>query len=383
MNTNIKNKILLIDLTATIPVYTAYINDALRRNGYESVISGINRTNGNISNSGLIISYTNIIDRSQYLRNGPLKNILKLLEYVCNWIHTLWIAPSYHAIHIQWLPMLRYGSMDLFFLKRLLSRNSNVIYEVHNILPHDHSSLKIQHRYGRLYNMVPKLIVHTVKTKQDLKARFDIPISKMILMPHGPLFDEWADDKPIADRNKKTLGMIGVIRPYKGVDDAIELLRKLLNKDEKFSLIIAGDGPAGYLKHLDELITSYKLENNVKRIYRLLKEEEMIRLYKQCRLILAPYKDIEQSGAVITALTLGIPVAGYKVGGLPMLIEDDFNGKLVPKNDIDKLCDAVTYLLKKDPEMIHKNCRKSVEKYSWDKGVPILKACYDEDASIS
>lgn len=372
MINNKKKKILQIDLNGTSPVYTAYINDALIRIGCEAVISGINRN----VRSDLKTAYTFGLDRSLSVRNGIFKKILKFLEYFINWTHSIMIAPRFDAVHIQWLPLLQFNSIDLFFLNRLLARNPNVGYEVHNIFPHGVTSKKIKHRFYKLYTKIPKLIVHTEKSKQDLINHFGISDSKITVMPLGPLYHEWADDKPVIDAENKTIGMIGVIRSYKGVEDAIEALKLLCNNDKKTSLLLAGNGPSTYLKQLDDLIDENKLDNNVKRIYRFLPDEEMVRLYKQCRVILAPYKDIEQSGAVTTSLTLGIPVAGYKIGGLPEIVRNGINGELVKYGDIQGLSDAVIKILDKDPITLHKNCRQSMEHITWNKNAELLRDCY-------
>ena len=369
---NVKKKILTVDLNATSPVYTAYLNDALNRIGFEAVISGVNRN----VRGDLDTPYISTVDRSQYLSNGVVKKLLRFVEYLLNWINTVRIAHKFYAIHIQWLPLLQYNNIDLFFLNRLLSTNSNVIYEVHNILPHDVSSKKIENRFRKLYLMMPKLIVHTQKSKHDLITKFGITAEKITVMPLGPLYREWVDEKPTHDINIKMMGMIGVIRSYKGVEDAIEVLHNLSEKYDEICLLIAGKGPSDYLTHLDNRIAKYKLEKKVNRIYRFLSESEMISLYKQCRVILAPYKDIDQSGAVTTALSLGIPVVGYKVGGLPELVNNDINGELVTPGDIHQLSIAVERLLEKDAVLLHKNCLRSMEHCSWENNAQILKDCY-------
>ena len=368
-----ERKILQLDLNGTSPVYTAYINDALIQIGYKAVISGINRN----VRPDLKTAYTSGMDRSQYIRNKNIKNVFKFLEYVINWIHTLIIAPDFDAIHIQWLPLLQYNNIDLFFLNRLLTRNSNIGYEVHNIFPHDVSSKKLQKRFQELYVKIPKLIVHTNKSKKDLVNIFKIPETKITVMPLGPLYHEKADNEPASNDSNKTIGMIGVIRSYKGVEDTIEVLKILYKKDTNISLLLAGNGPSSYLKQLDERIEEYNLNSYVKRIYRFLPEDEMINLYKRCRVILAPYRDIEQSGAVTTALALGVPVVGYNVGGLPELIQNDYNGILVERDNIPELGLAVMRILNNNPIVMHKNCRQSMKNNSWEKNARILATCYN------
>ncbi len=219
--------------------------------------------------------------------------------------------------------------------------------------------------------------MHTNKSKKDLVNIFKIPETKITVMPLGPLYHEKADNEPASNDSNKTIGMIGVIRSYKGVEDTIEVLKILYKKDTNISLLLAGNGPSSYLKQLDERIEEYNLNSYVKRIYRFLPEDEMINLYKRCRVILAPYRDIEQSGAVTTALALGVPVVGYNVGGLPELIQNDYNGILVERDNIPELGLAVMRILNNNPIVMHKNCRQSMKNNSWEKNARILATCYN------
>ena len=103
---------------------------------------------------------------------------------------------------------------------------------------------------------------------------------------------------------------------------------------------------------------------------------EMISLYQQCSLVLAPYRDIDQSGAAITALSLGTPVVGYKVGGLDMLIRDGYNGKLVKYGDIEALAKAVHSLLLQPRKELFDQSRTIEDSFAWEKSARKLIALY-------
>ena len=79
---------------------------------------------------------------------------------------------------------------------------------------------------------------------------------------------------------------------------------------------------------------------------------------------------------VVEALATGIPVVASRVGGIPALIKDGENGKLVPASDVLALADAIEEVLLRqwDRGVI----RSSVAHLTWDalaeKNIAFLKS---------
>jgi glycosyltransferase involved in cell wall biosynthesis len=64
---------------------------------------------------------------------------------------------------------------------------------------------------------------------------------------------------------------------------------------------------------------------------------------------------------VIKAMFVGTPVIASNVSGMPELIENNFNGILVPAGDVSRLKDAILELISKKELTIH-FVRESVKK---------------------
>lgn len=369
--------VLVVDITATAPTYTAYFCDALNRtDGVRATIFGINRKDETMHLTHLAIQYRYLLNISYKLQTSLLRIPARVIEALINWLWLLFIAPHYDIIHIQWLPGLRRSSAELLLLRLLLLRNDNTCYTVHNTLPHDQLSAAVRRRFQELYNIIPRLVVHTDKTKKELINDFGLIPSKITVMPHGPLFAELRPES-VVRRDDSVIAMLGAIQPYKGVEDAIEVLRALHQRGRKdIRLLLAGNSPKNYAAFLQQLIYHRGLESKVTTFFRYLPTPEMIKLYESSRVVLAPYRRIDQSGAVITALSLGTPVVAYRVGGLCDVIVDGYNGRLVPPGDIHGLADAVEWVLKQPPEELAKACRASVERFSWTKAGLIMKKLY-------
>jgi glycosyltransferase involved in cell wall biosynthesis len=131
-----------------------------------------------------------------------------------------------------------------------------------------------------------------------------------------------------------TLLALGVIRPYKGVADAVEVTRRLPDA----RLVVAGD-PA---MPLDGLRSAERVE------WRLgfLPQAEVDRALSQATVALFPYRaELDQSGALLQALGAGVPAVVYDVAGLGEPVRTFGAGRVVPAGDVDALTDAVRGLL--------------------------------------
>ena len=132
-----------------------------------------------------------------------------------------------------------------------------------------------------------------------------------------------------------TLLALGVIRPYKGLADAIEVTRRLPDA----RLLVAGD-PA---MPLDGLRAAERVE------WRLgyLPPAELDRALSDATVAVFPYRaELDQSGALLQALGAGVPAVVYDVGG-PRRADRvrTARGESCAAGDVDALTDAVRELL--------------------------------------
>src|SRR6185312_9447757 len=118
-------------------------------------------------------------------------------------------------------------------------------------------------------------------------------------------------DPPRAD-DGRTLLCLGVIRPYKGLDDAIAAVQRL----DGARLLVAGD-PL-------EPVERYRAAAGARAEWRLgyLSEAELDRALGEATVALFPYRaELDQSGALLQALGAGVPAVVYDVGGLAEPVE--------------------------------------------------------------
>jgi glycogen(starch) synthase len=142
----------------------------------------------------------------------------------------------------------------------------------------------------------------------------------------------------------RTLLCLGIIRPYKGIADAIDVTKRI----DGARLLVAGDP----LVRVD----AYREQGGDRVEWRLgyLPEGELDRALGNSTVALFPYKpELDQSAALLRALGAGVPVVAYDVGGIGEPVRRFEAGRVVPPGDVEAMTEAVRELLD-DAEALRK-----------------------------
>jgi glycosyltransferase involved in cell wall biosynthesis len=219
------------------------------------------------------------------------------------------------VLHLQWLAL---PQADV-----RLSFRSPSVFTAHDLLPRRTSSR--ERLWRRLLERFDRVVVHSERGRETL-GELGID-ARVIPHPVYPSAATRADDG-------RTLLSLGVIRPYKGLPDAIEAARRLPD----VRLLVAGD-PA---MPLDGLRSAERVE------WRLgyLSQAELDRALSESTLAVFPYRaELDQSGALLQALGAGVPAVVYDVAGLGEPVRAYGAGRVVPAGDVEALTEAVRGLL--------------------------------------
>jgi glycosyltransferase involved in cell wall biosynthesis len=131
----------------------------------------------------------------------------------------------------------------------------------------------------------------------------------------------------------------GAVRPYKGVDLALEALA-LVDPTLSVRLVVAGrfwSHESAYQRQVDRL----GLHDRVEFRNRYVPDEEAALLFGAADAALLPYRSASQSGVVQLAFAYGCPVIATKVGGLPEAVRDGEDGILCASGDPHALARAI------------------------------------------
>jgi len=239
------------------------------------------------------------------------------------------------VLHVQWLA---WPQVDA-----LVRYRSPSVFTAHDLLPRRTAGRRALWR--RLLARFDRVVVHSDRGRQALA---ELGVDARVI-PH-PVYPSVAT----ASDDGHTLLALGVIRPYKGLADAIEVTRRLADT----RLVVAGD-PAMPLDGLrDAPRTEWRLG--------YLPQAELDRALSQATVAVFPYRaELDQSGALLQALGAGVPAVAYDVGGLAEPIERYGAGRVVAAGDVEALTEAVREVLA-DPAPARAGAARARAELTWD-----------------
>jgi glycosyltransferase involved in cell wall biosynthesis len=153
-----------------------------------------------------------------------------------------------------------------------------------------------------------------------------------------PTEDERAAERDRQGNPELLLLTFGAIRPYKGVDIALDALN-LVDRDLHVRLVVAGRA-WGDAVALREQVERLGLSERVEIRDRFIPNDEAALLFSSADASLLPYRSATQSAVVPLSFTYGCPVIATRVGGLPAAVADGVDGILC-EPDPAKLARAI------------------------------------------
>lgn len=136
----------------------------------------------------------------------------------------------------------------------------------------------------------------------------------------------------------------------KGIINLIQAFSKLAPRYPHLKLLIAIGKPPENLHNeysiAYEMLQGYLTLHNIEKqtILKTFKLHEMPDVYKQSDMFVLPSQNETFGQVFIEAMSCGIPVIGTKVGGIPEIISDDYNGFLIPPDDASILAQKIEKL---------------------------------------
>ena len=129
---------------------------------------------------------------------------------------------------------------------------------------------------------------------------------------------------------------------YKGLQTLIEITNRLRYKLPNVSLSVVGEGDMR--TDYEERVKKMKLQDVI-YFKGKLSGKDLIKEYQKASVLVLPTKNDNIPTVIIEAMSCGLPVIAYKVGAIPLLIENEKTGFLVEVDDIDILTDRIYLLL--------------------------------------
>jgi glycosyltransferase involved in cell wall biosynthesis len=291
---------------------------------------------------------------SRAFRRSPLRLPLKALEHPLGMAQLARLRPD--VVHLQWLAWPR---LD----RALLRLGAPAVFTAHDLLPRRSAGKRALWR--ELFGRFQRVVVHSARGR-DALVELGVAEEKLRVIPH-PVFPS---APPRADDGHTVLAL-GVIRPYKGLADAIEATRQI----EAARLLVVGDPM--------EPVDAYRAQAGDRAEWRLgyLPDAELDRALGEATVAVFPYRaELDQSGALLRALGAGVPAVVYDVGGLAEPVRAFEAGRVVPAGDVHALAGALRDLLSDAAALdrARAGARHAREELTWDRSAGAHLELYRE-----
>ena len=161
----------------------------------------------------------------------------------------------------------------------------------------------------------------------------------------------------------------GAIRPYKGVDLALEALA-LVDPALSVRLVVAGrfwSGESPYRRQVEQLGLGDRVE--LRNGY--VPDDEAAVLFGAADAVLLPYRSASQSGVVQLAYAHGRPVIATAVGGIPEAVKDGEDGLLCTKGDPHALARAIERMAR-ERDRLTEGVERRRESHSFERYAELL-----------
>jgi len=264
------------------------------------------------------------------------------------------------VLHVQWLGLPRY---DLRWLKAA-ARDRPVVFTAHDVLPR-RTADKVD-LWRQVFQTVDRVVVHGAGAVEQL-AELGVDRARIVRIPH-PLF---APTREIAAPTGAMLLFFGLIRRSKGLDLLIRALPMIAAEVPDVRLVVAGD-PIEPAEPFQELARELGVAERIEWRLRFLAEDEIADVMEEAAVVVLPYRHIESSGVLATALGYGRPVVVTDVGSLGDTVRELDAGAVVPPEDPGALAEACARLLR------HPAAADARKWPSWEGAAEAHEAVYAE-----
>ncbi|WP_028065362.1 glycosyltransferase family 4 protein [Solirubrobacter soli] len=330
----------LVDPAAFTPPYDRALASALARAGAEVELITSRFDYGDVP------AAAGVTVREHFYRHGiGPRRLSRLAQHVPDMLRYRRLANQADVVHFQWLSV---QALDAHLLP-----DRPKVLTAHDVLPREPKPSQLAGQ-RRLYERMDAIVVHSEHGAGRLKDELGLDPAKVHVIPHGVL-DNLADvePRPLFAKTKPVVLFFGLIRPYKGLDVLLEAWRAARPDAE---LWVVG---------MPRMDASFIHGPGVRTALRFVSGAELAGAFEAADLVVLPYREIDQSGVLFTALAFGKPLLLSAVGGFP---EID-GAELVPPGDAPALAAKLIELLDDPPKlarMADASRALAAGPYSWD-----------------
>jgi glycosyltransferase involved in cell wall biosynthesis len=280
-----------------------------------------------------------------------------------------------------WTATVLHTYLVLAITGRLLG--TRVVLEMHELQDTGEGRFALVRWYGRwglglLLRFCHGCVVHSTADQETLMAGFDLKDLRIAVAPHGP-FDQYNGATEWSSSNEEAIAAVkkaprpdvvnllffGTIRPYKGLEDLLEVFNGL-DADEVSGLwlTVVGETWEGCTEPA-RLIATSPHRNRITFVNDYVPDEVVSAAFTHADVVVLPYRRSSSSGPLHVAMNWGLPVVVTRVGGLPEAATGYGGAIFVPPDDTCALRAAIL-------QAVQLADRRFVDPRSWAESIKAL-----------
>jgi glycosyltransferase involved in cell wall biosynthesis len=312
------------------------------------------------------------------LRGARARRAVKLAEHVPDMLRYRRQARAADVVHFQWLTVQHLDGHLLPSRRSPAGARRPLVLTAHDVLPREpRPGQRAAQR--RLYDRFDAVVVHSEHGRRRLTERLGIVPGRVHVIPHGA-FEHLAAEPagwppPPFQTERPVVLCFGLMRPYKGLD----VLLEAWNEVDDAELWIVG------MPRMNIAPLIAAAPSSVRFVPRFIGDRELPAYFHRADLLVLPYREIDQSGVLFTALAFGKPLLLSDAGGFPEIAATGA-ARVVPAGEAAALGRALRELLG-DPaalaSMAERARAAAAGPYSWaaaaDRTLALYEALLRED----
>jgi glycosyltransferase involved in cell wall biosynthesis len=301
---------------------------------------------------------------ARFAPGSRAQRVAKLVEHVPDMLAYRRAARAADVVHYQWLPVQHIDGHLLPRHRSAVGRRQPLVLTSHDVLPREPRRGQ-RSAQQRLYERFDAIVVHSEHGRARLTNELGVDPNRVHVIPHGA-FAHLAVAPPSGaaggrapfQTDMPVVLCFGLIRPYKGID----VLLQAWDGIDDAELWIAG------MPRMDIAPLRAIAPPNVRFVPRFITDSELPAYFQRADLVVLPYREIDQSGVLFTALAFGKPLLLSDVGGFGEIAATGA-ARTVPAGDPLALRDALQDLLGDPAALVAlaASARAAAAgEYSWD-----------------
>ncbi len=179
------------------------------------------------------------------------------------------------------------------------------------------------------------------------------------------------------DPARQVVLFVGSNMHRKGVPDLIKAAPGVIREHPEAQFVIVGKDKA--VPQLEALCADFKVNKNFE-FAGWRSQADLLGHYQQATIFVMPSLTEALGVTFLEAMAAGVPVIGTNVGGIPEIIQNGFNGLLVPIESPSAITEAINRLLADDQlrESLAENARATLNKFDVSSMMECTYRLYNE-----